>query len=223
MTPGILVCLYTESHLSLRWHMAEGQAPALKPPACFQLWKALPLAAHSHSLPWAQNSPLLTGTMCLVGLDSSGRVCELGPSACLCPLLEWGKRDVGLSCVLSDSRDSFPAVLALGHKPTRSGNIHCPLPRPHGPVTSLPTSSFQGMGGGGHHRPVSWAGSLGNGVVCQSFIHFLPWLPVPHGISPRITPGHHKLGFVSRDKDLTLIPVPPVPDPCQSYPSHGLR
>lgn len=37
------------------------------------------------------------------------------------------------------------------------------LPRPHGPMTSLPTSPFQGVGGGDCHGPVSWAGSLGNG------------------------------------------------------------
>lgn len=101
-----------------------------------------------------------------------------------------------------------------------------PLPWPHGPMTSLPTSPFQGVGGGGCqggcHGPVSWAGSLGKGVVCQSCTHLPPWPPVPSGILPRIVPSRHKPGFVSRDKELALTSSP-VRETCQPWPSHGLR
>lgn len=68
-----------------------------------------------------------------------------------------------------------------------------------------------------------FSGQAAWGTDANSCTHFLPWLSVPCGILPRIAPSHHKLGFVSRDKDLTLIPVSPVPEPCQPYPSHGFK
>lgn len=81
-----------------------------------------------------------------------------------------------------------------------------PLTQSHGPMTSLPTSPFQGVGGGGRHGPVSRADSLGKGVVCQCCARLPRRLPVPRGVLPRVVPSRHKPGFVSKDKELALTP-----------------
>lgn len=111
-----------------------------------------------------------------------------------------------MHCMFSDSRILSQLPLPLATNPHALEISTAPLPQSHGPMTSLPPSPFQGVGGGGRQGPVSWADSLGKGVVCQSCARLPPWLPVPHGVLPRVVPSRHKSGFVYKDKALALTP-----------------